>query len=121
MHCLVGLVISPFWLGVHHILGAKQVCQRKTSEDCPRDSQSSSGLAEWISLWGEVLALLGFLTSCLCVVSQLPSYQTANVYCTWPGMQEQQALGLVGGAVLSAAAVAQQILGCHTGGHHDPA
>lgn len=51
------------------------------------------------------------LTSCLCVISQLPSYQAASVYCTWPGMQEQQTLGLVGGAALSAAAVAPQVLG----------
>lgn len=47
----------------------------------------------------------------LCVVSQLPSYQTASACYTWPPVQERQALGLVGGAVLSASAVAQQVLG----------
>lgn len=57
----------------------------------------------------------------LCVVSQLTLPPGCQCLLRLALSAEQQALGLVGGAVLSAAAVAQQVLGCHPGGHHDPA
>lgn len=55
-----GLVISHFWLGLHHTLGAEQVCQRKTSKDCPGTLSSAQGLLNGLC-GGEALALLGFL------------------------------------------------------------
>lgn len=75
-----GLVVSPhFGLGLHHTLEAQQMCQGKPQKTAPRALSSAQGSAEWTSLWGKVLVLLGLLqlallTSSLCVVSQLLSW-----------------------------------------------